>query len=398
MTGNHGGTTQPELEEEPVETTGAADSSQMPDELPLTVAASRPYAELAEDVAVTEYTQYTENSVDARARRLGFGPLGWAAVALCLLAGVLWWGGPEPSSSPPSARLVSATGTAAPALSEPSTKDIDAIRVGELVLAQDPETGETCAKRVTQVFRHTADHVRVLKIAVAEGSGTQTIQTTDNHPFWVPGKDWVDAGELCVGDPVLQSDGRTATITRTRREEHPQGIAVYNVEVEGFHTYFVAAIGGHARPVLVHNKNGAPSSTPSLSPILQRQKDLTHLVNRQGAVVDRWLGTNNSRWAQAYRANLQTNPNFAKGIRGRILDVRMRARFRDMYGDVPGIRIDQTIPGSGNSLRPDLYFPNIDSRRVLFDVGSPSKVSDILKYERMADEVIPLIPEQWFPR
>ncbi|NQT12929.1 MAG: hypothetical protein HQ582_09275, partial [Planctomycetes bacterium] len=254
LTGDHGGAMQPEFEEESVEAPGAADSSQMPDESSLTVAASRRYAELAEDVAVTTDMQRRENPVDTRPPRIRFGPLRWAAVALCLLAGFLWWGGPEPSSTPSSARLVSATAAAAPGLAQPSTKDIEAIRVGDLVLAQDPETGENCAKRVTQVFRHTADHVRVLEIAVGEESGTQTIRTTDNHPFWVPGQDWVDAGELRVGDPVLQSDGHTATITKSHREEHPRGVEVYNFEVEGFHTYFVAANSLNARPVLVHNK------------------------------------------------------------------------------------------------------------------------------------------------
>jgi hypothetical protein len=132
-----------------------------------------------------------------------------------------------------------------------------------------------------------------------------------------------------------------------------------------------------------------------LSPILTRQKELSQFVNRQGAVVDRWLSSINNRWATLYRNSLESNPNFAKGIRGRILDVRTRSKFRDMFGDVPGVRIDQTIPGSGNSLRPDLFFPELGGRSVIFDVGSPSKIGDILKYEGMADELIPLIPIQW---
>lgn len=121
------------------------------------------------------------------------------------------------------------------------------------------------------------------------------------------------------------------------------------------------------------------------------------MVNRQGAVVDRWLGSSNNRWARLYRDSLESNPNFAKGIRGRILDIRTRSKFREMFGDVPGVRIDQTIPGSGNRLRPDLYFPDIDGRRVIFDVGSRSKIGDILKYEGMADDLIPLVPIDWIP-
>lgn len=74
----------------------------------------------------------------------------------------------------------------------------------------------------------------------------------------------------------------------------------------------------------------------------------------------------------------------------------MRSIFKDMFGNkVPGIRIDQTIEGSGNALRPDLYFPNLAGKRVIFDVGSASKRDGISKYKEMADLLFALIPDQW---
>jgi hypothetical protein len=140
----------------------------------------------------------------------------------------------------------------------------------------------------------------------------------------------------------------------------------------------------------------APVDATKLSPTLLQQKELAQLVNKWGAVVDRWLSSSSNRWAKLYRDSIQSNPNFANGIRGRILDIRTRSKFRDMFGDtVPGVRIDQTIPGSGNSLRPDLFFPNLGGRRVIFDVGSPSKIGGIQKYQGMADDLIPLVPVQW---
>jgi len=156
------------------------------------------------------------------------------------------------------------------------------------------------------------------------------------------------------------------------------------------------------KPAVGELARGLPSLSPSasvlpkLSPVLTTQKELSLLVHRQAAVVDRWLGRSDSRWAELYRSVQNSNPNFAAGIRGRILDIRTRSLFRDLYtGRVAGVRIDETIPGSGNALRPDLYFPNLDGRRVIFDVGGPSKVGEIEKYSGMADELIPLIPEQW---
>lgn len=117
-------------------------------------------------------------------------------------------------------------------------------------------------------------------------------------------------------------------------------------------------------------------------------------MNKQAAVVDRWLATSQNRWAQAYRSNLTSRPNFAKGIRGRFLDVRTRPIFKEMY--VGAVRLNQTVPGAANKLRPDVYFPDLGGRSVIFDVGGPSKIGEISKYRGMADDVIPLVPEQWF--
>lgn len=68
-----------------------------------------------------------------------------------------------------------------------------------------------------------------------------------------------------------------------------------------------------------------------------------------------------------------------------------------MFREVPGTRIDRTILGSGNRLRPDLYLPDVGGRSVIFDVGGSTKVVGILKYQDMADDIIPLIPAQWVP-
>ncbi len=131
------------------------------------------------------------------------------------------------------------------------------------------------------------------------------------------------------------------------------------------------------------------------SPILITQKQLSLLVNKQGAVIDRWLATSNSRWPTLYRQFLVSNPNAAAGLRGRFLDIRTRLQFQDLFGQIPGVRIDETIPNSGSNLRPDLYFPTLDARSVIFDVGSPTKIEDIQKYNNLSDVQIPLIPSQW---
>jgi RHS repeat-associated protein len=148
-----------------------------------------------------------------------------------------------------------------------ATRNIEDIVPGDLVLAWDEDTGEVVPRRVIQVFRNVADHLRIVTIRNADGS-EQTIRTTDGHPFWVPDEGWVDAEELDEGTPVRQADGRLGTVVACRYEEHLEGVAIFNFEVEGSHTYFVAAESDLAS-VLVHNAsrpvngNSRSSSRPN---------------------------------------------------------------------------------------------------------------------------------------
>jgi hypothetical protein len=91
---------------------------------------------------------------------------------------------------------------------------------------------------------------------VPDASGqTQELRTTDEHPFYSLGGEWVQAGKLTLGDRVAGLDGQWLTVESSTREDHPEGVRVYNLEVEDAHTYFVAgAAGPRAPPVWVHNR------------------------------------------------------------------------------------------------------------------------------------------------
>ena len=135
-----------------------------------------------------------------------------------------------------------------------SLRNIEDIKVGQTVLARDPATGELAPREVAHVIRRLSDHLRIIEIRAADDATSQTIQTTDEHPFWVAGKGWTKAGTLRPGDQLEQSDGGAAEVTSTRYELHPEGIPVYNIEVIDFHTYYVTAHGARAPPIWVHNK------------------------------------------------------------------------------------------------------------------------------------------------
>ncbi len=172
--------------------------------------------------------------------------LSWAAVFGLALAHLAWRHGDRTADRPALARLSSPVPTPSK-----KTKSIETIAPGDRVLARNDVTGEVAPRRVAQVFRNTADHLRTVRIRSDSGT-VQELKTTDDHPFFVVGRGWVLARSLEPGNKVLQPDGREAEVDSTSREAHPEGVAVFNFEVAEFHTYFVAETANDPF-VLVHN-------------------------------------------------------------------------------------------------------------------------------------------------
>jgi hypothetical protein len=127
-----------------------------------------------------------------------------------------------------------------PVATEHGEKPIEAIRVGDRVWAKDLRTGQSHLRTVNWLFDKVAD--RLLTIT----AGPVRLEVTPQHPFWVVGRGWVEAGQLAVGDTLQSRDGTeprisgiTARTTSTR---------VYNFEVEGDHNYYITEA-----QLLVHN-------------------------------------------------------------------------------------------------------------------------------------------------
>ena len=110
------------------------------------------------------------------------------------------------------------------------------------VLSQGSSGGEGCA-RVVDVFEAWTTRLVYLEL------GDETITCTPEHPFWVVGEGWVRAADLDAGCRLLGSDGRGILVTDVVSERHSNPVLVYNITVDGEHTYYV----GKSR-VLVHNK------------------------------------------------------------------------------------------------------------------------------------------------
>jgi hypothetical protein len=124
---------------------------------------------------------------------------------------------------------------------EEGFKRIDELQVGDRVWSYNVETDEKSLKEVKQIFVKESNEI--LHLETTEGM----VDATTTHPFYVTGKGWVAAGDLVVSDKVHTLDGDTGTVKGLKFEKLDDPIAVYNLEVEDFNSYFVG------NGVLVHN-------------------------------------------------------------------------------------------------------------------------------------------------
>jgi hypothetical protein len=107
------------------------------------------------------------------------------------------------------------------------------------VLSQDQDTGELRYQVVLQTtIRPPSELLRIV-------AGTETIETTLGHPFWVSGQGWKMAKELKAVD-LLHSLGGAVRIEQV--EPLPNPDQAFNLVVDGFNTYFVGQQG-----LLVHD-------------------------------------------------------------------------------------------------------------------------------------------------
>ncbi|MEV7355120.1 polymorphic toxin-type HINT domain-containing protein [Kitasatospora sp. NPDC091276] len=136
-------------------------------------------------------------------------------------------------------------------MSDGQQKPIDQVEVGDLVMATDPQTGESSAKIVTAVVV-TPDDEDFTDLSFPDEAASATpLVTTWHHPFWsVTNGRWVEASELHSGDQLRTPRGAPTTVTGVRNY-HQQALT-YNLTVADLHTYYVLA--GNV-PVLVHNSD-----------------------------------------------------------------------------------------------------------------------------------------------
>lgn len=111
-------------------------------------------------------------------------------------------------------------------------KPIEQVTCGDTVLSKDEKTGAVTGQLVTRKWIHKDKRTLLLHL-----NNGETLGTTNPHRFFVNGKGFVPARNFKCG---------TCLVTQTEGEIRIVGIespkkleSVFNLDVEGFHTFFV---------------------------------------------------------------------------------------------------------------------------------------------------------------
>lgn len=163
--------------------------------------------------------------------------------------------------------------------------------------AEDPNTSERALKRVVRTFLNESDELVHVKV------NGETITCTPGHPFYVYSAGWVAAKDLNPDNKLVLQDGEYASVGAIQREKLAEPIAVYNFEVEDFHTYYVSCDS-----VLVHNKCGndySTKNTKNYSSAMKSEGEARSLARTMLGSNPIYIGDNkyrsaNGRWQ--YRA------------------------------------------------------------------------------------------------
>ena len=226
-----------------------------------------------------------------------------------------------------------------------STQDgdipIEDIEEGDLVWAQDPETGEVALKRVVQTFVKETDTILYIKVA------GEVIEATEQHVFYIDNVGWIPASMIEEGDKVVLQSGDKYTVEKIDKVVHNELITVYNFEVEDFHTYFVSDAS-----VLVHNTAGCKYQVGAYKDIKGSKGLDAHHVG-QKAVMKKLVKNYDEMTAPAI--NVPKVGHTIKGDKGivsrktkgitsaRQLLARDIKELRRVYPDIPNSKLRELI-------------------------------------------------------
>jgi len=109
---------------------------------------------------------------------------------------------------------------------------VEKVRVGDLVLAQHPRTGQLAYQPVLRTTIRPPEKLLDIKLE------NETIAASGGHPFWVAGQGWVKARDLKPGS-LLHGVSGPVRVEQVTERQTPQ--PSYNLIVADFHSCFAGS-------------------------------------------------------------------------------------------------------------------------------------------------------------
>lgn len=124
---------------------------------------------------------------------------------------------------------------------------IEKLKSQDVVISADVLSYEVQSKNITDIYKRHVN--KLIYITV----GKEVIETTENHPFYVKNRGFVEASNLLAEDILLDVYGNPVFISNIETMDLDEPKDVFNLSIEDFHTYFVGK-----SCLWVHNKNCPP--------------------------------------------------------------------------------------------------------------------------------------------
>jgi hypothetical protein len=141
---------------------------------------------------------------------------------------------PPPPPPPPLKYMCFAGGT--PVLTPSGCKQIESIRVGDIILAYDLTGQHPVTTRVLELEEHEGE----IELLELELGSNEVVNVTKGHPF-LCGAVWVRSEDLQTTGTVMDSRGRFVDIRLTGCQRH-ETVKVYNIRTQAG-TYLIGEFG-----------------------------------------------------------------------------------------------------------------------------------------------------------
>jgi hypothetical protein len=122
-------------------------------------------------------------------------------------------------------------------LTKDGYKTIIEVKVGDIVLSKNDQTGEVSWREIIDTFKDW--HTETITFTVVDENGIEeSITTTAEHPFYIDNQGWLPAGEIAEGNVISgPKSENNISIVKVQANQKPQ--YAYNFTVDIDHTYFV---------------------------------------------------------------------------------------------------------------------------------------------------------------